>query len=240
MGFQWRMEHFIKNTVDTITDHKVPFERLNVYIAGALLVTLGDQAVDKTDDRRFVRGIDQIRWFQVADQVSGCLLLDFLDHLAGVSGLFFIAAIDGAQNFFRSCDAGLDVLPGQSAQIVERTGVHGVGNGHLQTAVEPLQRVDTVFLGKANRNDIEQILGCRFLGNRLQVGQLELNRQCLGQNHAVQNFQLDEDLTEALAALQLFRQGRVNPLLINLEILLQYFTYTPPVMHAELLPGKMG
>ena len=73
VGFKRWFVDFVEETVNPIADDELLFEGLDMNIAGAFLKALSDQAIDKTDDRRFVRGIDQVCRFQVAGQGSGSL-----------------------------------------------------------------------------------------------------------------------------------------------------------------------
>jgi len=185
VGLECRPENFVQDSVDPVTDNQFPLEGLDMDIARPFLETLGDQAVDEADDRSLVGTVKQIAGFERNGQLIGAAAIDLLNHGSGTAGLFFIATMDGAQDLLRGGDTGFDLGSGQGAQVIQRTGVEGIGHGHLKRVILFCQGINTVFLGKADGDHPEQTLGNRFLGNRLQIRKFELDSQCLCQCRAV-------------------------------------------------------
>ena len=92
------LQHLVKNAVDAVTDDQLAFKRLDVNVAGPLLVRLGDQAVDEADNRGLVGSIQEIGRFQTAGQVGPQPFLDILDELLGLSRPTLIGAVDRTQD----------------------------------------------------------------------------------------------------------------------------------------------
>ena len=66
MARRWR--HFVKSTINAITDFELVFERLEMDVTRAILDRLKQNEINETNDRRRVRfGLDRCGAFIAAD-----------------------------------------------------------------------------------------------------------------------------------------------------------------------------
>ena len=220
LGLVRRTQHLVENAVDAVSHHHLPFEGFEVDVAGPLLVPLGDQAVDETDDRCFVGDVDQVLWLEADRKILAAAGTDLLDHFPGLAGLAFEAAVDGGEDLLRRGDDDLDHLAGEDCQIVDRTIVAGIGQGHPQPAVAAFQRQDPVVLGEADRHQFEQ-LGFDLVRQRRQKLKPLLAGEGGGQVLGVESLTPDQDLAETAVVLPLQRQGRLDLGRRDLEVIPQ-------------------
>ena len=120
MRFKRGLKDIVKDTVNAITDHQFIFKGFNMDIAGALFIALGHQAVDKANNRRLVRGVQQIFRLKITNEVRCAVTLDFFNDIVSLAGFAFITFIDCLEDFRRRSKAGLNRLSGQGTEIVEQ------------------------------------------------------------------------------------------------------------------------
>ena len=179
MRFVRRPQRFVEDAVDAITDDELGLEGLDMDVARPFFVALGDEAVDKADDRRFVGDVEEIFRFRGAAVIlAGGNLFD---HLLGPVGAAFEVAIDGAEDFVGGSDDRQNPLGGEDGEIVERTAVVGIGDGDAQSALLLAEGEDAQILEISQAEAVAEIGQRRFRRDRFEERQAALAGQGSGQ-----------------------------------------------------------
>ena len=122
---------FLQHAVNAVADRHVVLVRLDVNVARPLVDGFEDDLVDELDDAGLLRGFEQI----LAAGFERGRRVVLADHLVQRVAAEAVVGLDDLLNLVARGEHGLDVQPGEQAQVIERIQVKRIARRHLQDAV---------------------------------------------------------------------------------------------------------
>ena len=205
-----RLHHFEQRAVDAVAHPDLVLERLDVNVGGAALHRVGEDSVDQLHDRRVVdlrlgRGFILLLLHDL-DVALPQLLHVLEEGLQLLVGRFVVLFDDAAEGVLAGDDRE-EIEPGDELEIVQDSGVRGVGHRHRQRPALALEREHHVLEREVRRHQLEN-LGVDFEARQIHRRHPVLAGQDLGHLQFLDQSQLDQDEAQAVAGRFLFREGR--------------------------------
>ena len=198
-------------TVGTHTHQDLFFERLDMYVGCAVLISFIQQGVYQVDDRCIVR-----RYVSIDDDflclAGGCIFTRVRRCLFGLDRSVMIG--DGILQRLGFCQERMDIHTTGLTQVFDRVQVQRIIHGNRQCTVRYRYRQHQILLRHLDRNDLYRFFLYR-IGRDIDQTGLQTIRQCRQHLTLLHIPLLNEDLSDTLGTVLLLQCQRFHQLLLR-------------------------